>query len=107
MKNLSRDLKEVNPDATCFSETNLLYMKNFYLLYQPYLQIAPQVAEQFTQQALEQSENAITPQLVEQIQKDLFSVPWGHHRFIIDKFKEQPEKATKINIPPQKIGRYS
>ena len=80
MKNLSRDLKEVNPDATCFSETNLLYMKNFYLLYQPYLQIAPQVAEQFTQQALEQSENAITPQLVEQIQKDLFSVPWGHHQ---------------------------
>ena len=29
MKNLSRDLKEINPDATCFSETNLLYMKNF------------------------------------------------------------------------------
>ena len=64
MKNLSRDLKEVNPDATCFSETNLLYMKNFYLLYQPYL--------------------TITPQLVGQIQNDLFSVAWGHHRFIID-----------------------
>jgi predicted nuclease of restriction endonuclease-like (RecB) superfamily len=63
----------VNPDATCFSETNLLYMKNFYLLYHPYLEI--------------------TPQLVEQIRDDLFSVPWGHHRFIIDKFKEQPEKA--------------
>ena len=73
IKNLSRDLKEVNPDATCFSGTNLLYMKNFYLLYHPYL--------------------TITPQLVEQIQNDLFSVPWGHHRFIIDKFKEQPEKA--------------
>ncbi len=71
MKNLSRDLKEVNPDATCFSETNLLYMKNFYLLYQPYI--------------------TFTPQLGEQIQNDLFSVPWGHHRFIIDKFKEQPE----------------
>ena len=41
MKNLSRDLKEVNPDATCFSETNLLYMKNFYLLYQPYITITP------------------------------------------------------------------
>lgn len=93
MKNLSRDLKEVNPDATCFSETNLLYMKNFYQLYQPYLQTAPQVGEQITQQAVEQKENAITPQLVEQIQNDLFSVPWGHHRFIIDKFKEQPEKA--------------
>ena len=32
MKNLSRDLKTQVPDATCFSETNLLYMKNFYLL---------------------------------------------------------------------------
>ena len=85
MKNLSRDLKEVNPDATCFSETNLLYMKNFYLLYQPYLQI--------TQQAVEQKENAITQQLVEQIQNDIFSTPWGHHVRIIDKCKEQPEKA--------------
>ena len=54
MKNLSRDLKEVNPDATCFSETNLLYMKNFYLLYQPYLTITPQVGEQITQQVAEQ-----------------------------------------------------
>ena len=80
IKNLSRDLKEVNPDATCFSETNLLYMKNFYLLYHPYLTITPQVVEQITQLAVEQKENSITPQLVEQIQNDLFSVPWGHHR---------------------------
>ena len=42
---------------------------------------------------MEQKEKSITPQVVEQIQNDLFSVPWGHHRFIIDKFKEQPEKA--------------
>ena len=33
MANLSRDLKQANPDATCFSQTNLLYMKNFYRLY--------------------------------------------------------------------------
>ena len=94
MKNLSRDLKEVNPGATCFSETNLLYMKNFYLLYQPYTQIAPQVEEQFTRQLAEQFyRDAITPQLVEQIRNDLFSVPWGHHRFIIDKCKDNPQKA--------------
>ncbi len=105
MKNLSRDLKEVNLDATCFSETNLLYMKNFYLLYQPYLIITPQAVgqkdsintpqpgEQITQQAVERKENAITQQLVEQIQNDIFSTPWGHHVRIIDKFKEQPEKA--------------
>lgn len=93
MKNLSRDLKEINPDATCFSETNLLYMKNFYLLYQPYLEITPQVGEQITQQVVEQNEIVITQQLVEQMQKDIFSIPWGHHTRIIDKFKEQPEKA--------------
>ena len=74
MKNLSRDLKEVNPDATCFSETNLLYMKNFYLLYQHYLQISPQAVEQITPQTVEQRENAITPQLVEQIRCVMYLV---------------------------------
>lgn len=29
LANLSRDLKEQNPKSTCFSPTNLLYMKNF------------------------------------------------------------------------------
>ena len=93
MKNLSRDLKEVNPDATCFSETNLLYMKNFCRLYQPYLQITPQVEEQFAQQVAEQKENAITPQLGEQIRNDIFSIGWGHHKVLIDKYSKQPEKA--------------
>ena len=93
MKNLSRDLKEVNPDATCFSETNLLYMKNFYLLYQPYLEITPQTGEQITQQVVEQKENVITPQLGEQIQKDIFSIGWGHHKVLIDKYSRYPEKA--------------
>ncbi len=81
MKNLSRDLKELNPDATCFSQTNLLYMKNFYQLYQPYTEITPHLKEQITQQ------------VVEQIQKDMFSVPWGHHTRIIDKCKDQQQKA--------------
>jgi len=93
MKNLSRDLKEVNPDATCFSETNLLYMKNFYLLYQPYLIITPQLGEQFTQQVVEQRENVITPQLGEQIRNDIFSIGWGHHKVLIDKYSKQPAKA--------------
>ena len=52
MKNLSRDLKEVNPDATCFSETNLLYMKNFYLLYQPILQLLPNLGSKLLNRLL-------------------------------------------------------
>ncbi len=86
MKNLSSDLKEENPEATCFSPTNLLYMKNFYLLYQPYLENAPQVEEK-------RENTAITQQLVEQIAADIFSIPWGHHTILIDKFKKEPQKA--------------
>lgn len=93
MKNLSRDLKEQNPEATCFSETNLLYMKNFYLLYQPFVEIAPQVVGKITQQAVEQTEGANTQQVVEQKIQDIFAIPWGHHTKIIDKFKKNPEKA--------------
>ena len=69
MKNLSIDLKKMNPDATCFSPTNLLYMKNFYLIYQSFVEFTPQVGEQ------------------------LYQVPWGHHKLLIDKFKQVPQKA--------------
>ena len=84
MANLSRDLKELMPEVTSFSPTNLLYMKNFYLLYQPLLEIAPQLEEQ----------NAIiTPQLEEQFGFDIFSIPWGHHKLLIDKFLKDPQRA--------------
>ena len=99
MKNLSRDLREQNPGATCFSETNLLYMKNFYLLFETYLENTPQVEEQLDTKAItpqvgEQLDSkAITPKVVEQIRNELILVPWGHHKHLIDKFKNQPQKA--------------
>lgn len=86
LKNLSRDLKEQNPEATCFSPTNLLYMKNFYLLYQIYLENTPQVVEQLPNKA-------ITQQVAERISAYVFSVPWGHHMLLIDKFKGNSQKA--------------
>ena len=100
MKNLSQDLRTANPTATCFSQTNLLYMKNFYLLYSQYTAIVPQVGAEIddrevTPQVVEQNtfDNEISPQVVEQIKNELFSVPWGHHRFIIDKYLDSPQKA--------------
>lgn len=72
-KNLSKDLKEANQKATCFSEGNLKYMKNFYCMYQPYFEIGQQLADQ--------------------IWKDITSTPWGHHMLLIDKFLSNPEKA--------------
>lgn len=84
--NLSRDLKEQNPDATCFSPTNLLYMKNFYLIYSPLLDNAQQPVEQM-------DTSVITQQVAEQIQNEIFSIPWGHHMVLIDKFLQSPPKA--------------
>ena len=61
-------------------------MKNFYLLYQPLLEIAPQLEEQ--KQGI-----TTTPQLGEQFAVDIFSIPWGHHKLLIDKFLKNPSKA--------------
>lgn len=84
LKNLSADLKKEMPNAKCFSETNLLYMKNFYLLYSDNLAITPQVGEQM---------DTIIPQVGEQLGVDIFSVPWGHHKLLIDKYKNDREAA--------------
>ena len=98
-KNLSKDLKEANQKATCFSEGNLKYMKNFYCMYQPYFEIGQQVADQFqngknTQQLVEQnSKNQFGQQVADQIWKDITSTPWGHHMLLIDKFLSNPKKA--------------
>lgn len=91
MANLSRDLKERNPEATCFSPTNLLYMKNFFHLYQAYGEIAPQVGEQLENASTIPTK--IAPQVGEQIKEDIFSMPWGHHKLLIDKFLNEPQKA--------------
>lgn len=71
--NLSKDLKNANPSASCFSPKNLLYMKNFYSLYTSYFEFGQQVADQ--------------------LQNDIFSTPWGHHMLLIDKFLTEPQKA--------------
>ena len=77
LKNLSLDLKERLPDSKGFSETNLDYMRRFYLLYSK----SPQVVED--------NVSEIFPQLVGK----LCSIPWGHHRYIMDKCKNDVEKA--------------
>lgn len=97
IKNLSADLRSLMPDATCFSETNLKYMKYFYEMYNPYLEnltkrdsnhenkISPQLGDQL--------EFQIYPQVGDKIEDDLFSIPWGHHKCLIDKLKNNPKVA--------------
>lgn len=85
MSRLSKDLREAMPDSKCFSMTNLLYMKNFYRLYNSVFESTPQAGEQTTAQ--------ITPQVGEQLKDYIFSVPWGHHKLLIDKCRDNVEKA--------------
>lgn len=101
IKTLSTDMQREIPDAHCFSRTNLYYFKKFYLLYSQELKIVQQVdgqigkdnTEENIQQVDGQNKNVIIPHLFEQLTHDLFSVPWGHHLRIIDKFSDAPKKA--------------
>lgn len=79
LKNLSQDLTDALPNQHSFSPTNLGYMRRFYLLY---MKIRPQVGEK-------SDADRICPQLEDK----LFSIPWGHHKYIIDKCGDNPEKA--------------
>ena len=97
--NLSRDLKEANPSTTCFSPKNLLYMKNFYCMYQPYFEIGQQVADQLGENVIlpqlgaKNGSYEIGQQLADQLENDIFLTPWGHHMLLIDKFFKEPQKA--------------
>ena len=88
---LSMDLRTALPGQEGFSETNVRYMKRFYILY---CQNLPQLVEKAGNENLPQlveelGDIEISPQLVDAI----CTVPWGHHRFIIDKCKGDGEKA--------------
>ena len=96
IKNLSVDLQLKNPNSTGLSRTNIYYAKKFYLLYSQYLKIVPQVVGQLengkAQQTVKDS-SEIVPQAVGQLEEMLFSIPWGHHRYLIDRYGTEPAKA--------------
>lgn len=73
IKNLSTDLQHATPNATGLSVRNIYYSKKFYLLYHQIV--------------------AIVPQAVAQLEDTLFSIPWGHHRYLMDKCGDDPAKA--------------
>ena len=83
---ISRDLKKEMPDVKSFSPRNILYMHQFYKLY-PEAVFLSGIEGQF------QTET-ITPQTGAQIMKySVFHIPWGHNKLIIDKCKDNKEKA--------------
>lgn len=97
-KKMSHDLQRELPDVKGLSEINLRYMQRFYSLYADRVMIAPQPAEQLSDanipQPVEYLEGAKVPAPVKRFSlKDLCSIPWSHHRYIIDKCKGNADKA--------------
>lgn len=96
IKNLSIDLQHHNPNAKGLSIRNIYYCKKFYLLYRQYFTIVPQSVAQLEKgkvpQVVAQS-SEVLPQIAGQLSEVLFSIPWGHHRHIMDKCSEEPAKA--------------
>ncbi len=106
---ISKDLQNALPNATGFSERNIRYAKRFYDLYSPLVVNLQQVAAESIEivpqpilpQVVAEFEELKSPQLRENFQQevtqhilsDICSIPWGHHRFIIDKCSVNPEKA--------------
>lgn len=96
IKNLSVDLQLKNPNSTGLSRTNIYYAKKFYLLYSQHLKIVPQTVGQLEDENAPQSaedSSEVVPQPVGQLKEMLFSIPWGHHRYLIDRYGTEPEKA--------------
>ena len=88
-KNLSLDLQEEFPNTKGFSPTNLGYIKRFYILYSNAMKISPQVEGKSPQI----SNISNYPQVGGNSELPIFSVPWGHHKLLIDKFLKAPEKV--------------
>lgn len=77
---LSADLAKELPNIKSFSPRNLRYMKDFYCMYHK-VPILQQVVAKSEDTEVTENENVI------------FRIPWGHHIQILNKCKDNPEKA--------------
>jgi len=82
-KSISEDITKELPDVKSFSPRNLRYMHHFYRLYLNETIVPQAVAK------IDDVENL--PQVVAKM--EIFMIPWGHHRYIIDKCKGDQNKA--------------
>ena len=93
LKELSRELMTEFPDMKGFSHRNLQYIRQWYLFYTQENTIVQQVVAQLedvnVQQHVAKLDDDMRQQHVAQISEDVFfSVPWGHHLYIISQCKD-------------------
>lgn len=95
LRQLSSDLKHALPNVKGLSFTNLVYMVYFYRLY-PDLEIYPQLGEKTQDEIYPQVEDKLESNIVKTnniLSELVFSIPWGHHKLIIDKCGKDQDKA--------------
>lgn len=72
-------------EAKGLTPGNLYYCKRFYSLYNQLFEKVPQVGEIFKPlHAI--TENRMLP-------LNIFAIPWGHHKIILDRYEREPMKA--------------
>ena len=90
LKELSRELMAEFPDMKGFSHRNLKYIRQWYEFYNQQLIIGQQVVAQLR--------NDERQQPVATISEDVFfSVPWGHHLYIISQCKDVARAVFYLN----------
>lgn len=94
---LSNDLKKEMPFVEGLSVTNLRYCRRFYLLYSQKVAFCPQVEGEIAEGGVEPIRPQLGGELLvgsKQCQfPEIFCVPWGHHKLIMDKVKGDVNKA--------------
>ncbi len=101
MRSLVQDLKQELHGATGITRTNLYYCKKFYQLYNQQDINVPQLGEKLQShetksnvpQVEGQIENIVLQQSQNEMQALISAVPWGHHKYIMDKCQGNTDKA--------------
>ena len=108
IKQLSEDLRLAIDEAKGLTPGNLYYCKRFYSLYNQLLEKVPQVGEIFhhsLKNETQRSDLQIVPQVGEIFKPlhaitenrmfplNIFAIPWGHHKIILDRYESEPMKA--------------
>lgn len=86
MSRLSVDLREAMPGVSGLTQRNIYYCKQFYQLYSPVVEIMPQAGAKSADETL--------PQVGAKLESDIFCIPWGHHKVLMDKYSGDVDKAV-------------
>lgn len=86
---LSLDLRNALSNAKGFSATNLKYIRRFYMLYGNH----PQAVDELPYLSDGKNRPQVADDSQSALANEIFMIPWGHHRVIIDKCKSDLDRA--------------